>query len=163
MLFVQTFSKNWAMTGWRMGWLQAPPEFGQSIENLIQYNTSGVPSFLQPAGVAALDTGAEFARGQIERAATGRRIVCEALEPFNNVRFAWPDGAFYLFFSIDGETPSLDTALRLVDEANIGVAPGSAFGPGGEGFFRICYLRSPEKLTEAMKRFTTWLRQRDSL
>ena len=160
-LFVQTFSKNWAMTGWRMGWLQAPPELGQSIENLIQYNTSGVPSFLQPAGVTALTQVEDFARGQIAKADAGRRIVCEALQPFNNVRFAWPEGAFYLFFSIDGETSSLETALRLVDEANIGVAPGSAFGPGGEGFFRICYLRSPEKLTEAMDRFTGWLRQRN--
>ena len=70
-LFVQTFSKNWAMTGWRMGWLQAPPELGQTIENLIQYNTSGVPTFLQPAGVVALGEGEAIARDQLARRPRG--------------------------------------------------------------------------------------------
>jgi aspartate/methionine/tyrosine aminotransferase len=159
-LFVQTFSKNWAMTGWRMGWLQAPPEIGQAVENLIQYNTSGVASFLQPAGVVALREGQAVAAQQIARAAEGRRIVCSALEKFPNLRFAWPAGAFYLLFGIEGETHSEATALRLVDEANIGLAPGSAFGAEGEGFFRICYLCSAEKLTEATARLTTWLEKR---
>jgi aspartate/methionine/tyrosine aminotransferase len=148
------------MTGWRMGWLQAPPELGQVIENLIQYNTSGVPSFLQPAGIAALNNGEAIAREQIARATEGRRIVGSALEPFGNLRFAWPAGAFYLMFGIEGESNSLETAMKLVDEANIGLAPGSAFGPEGEGFFRICYQRSPEKLTEAMGRLTAWLEKR---
>ncbi len=159
-LFVQTFSKNWAMTGWRMGWLQAPPELGQTIENLIQYNTSGVPTFLQPAGVVALTEGEAVASEQIARARQGREIVCSAIEPLGNVRFAWPAGAFYLLFGIESETRSLDTALRLVDEANIGLAPGSAFGPAGEGYFRICYLRSPDQLREGMARLTAWLENR---
>jgi len=159
-LFVQTFSKLWAMTGWRMGWLQAPPELGQTVENLIQYNTSGTPTFLQPAGAVALNDGETIARDQIARAAEGRRIVCSALEPFENLRFAWPAGAFYLFFGIEGETRSLETAFRLVDEANIGLAPGSAFGPEGEGYLRICYLRSPDQLREAMARLTAWLGKR---
>jgi aspartate/methionine/tyrosine aminotransferase len=159
-LFVQTFSKNWAMTGWRLGWLQAPHALGQAIENLVQYSTSGVPTFLQPAGVAALTEGEEFARAQIARAEEGRRIVCSALERSPDVRFAWPAGAFYLLFGIEGEASSLDTAFRLVDEANIGLAPGSAFGPEGEGFFRLCYLRSRDQLREAMSRLTEWLDKR---
>lgn len=156
-LFVQTFSKNWAMTGWRMGWLQAPPSLGQTIENHIQYNTSGVPTFLQAGGVAALTDGAAIAQAQIEKAAEGRQIVCDALQPYNRIRFARPDGAFYLLFGIEGETDSLQSALKLVDEANIGLAPGSAFGPGGEGHFRICYLRSADQLRTAMARLTDWL------
>jgi aspartate/methionine/tyrosine aminotransferase len=160
-LFVQTFSKMWAMTGWRMGWLQAPAELGQTIENLIQYNTSGVPTFLQPAGVAALTEGEAGARAQIARAAEGRQIVCSALEGFSNVRFAWPAGAFYLLFGIEGEANSMETAMKLVDEANIGLAPGSAFGADGEGYFRICYLRSPDPLREATARLTGWLERRN--
>lgn len=156
-LFVQTFSKMWAMTGWRMGWLQAPAELGQTIENLIQYNTSGVPTFLQASAIAALTRGDEFAQSQIAKAAEGREIVCNALAPYNRVRFSRPAGAFYLLFGIDGETDSLSSALKLVDEANIGLAPGSAFGPGGEGYFRICYLRAPDQLREAMNRLTGWL------
>ncbi|MEL6623222.1 MAG: pyridoxal phosphate-dependent aminotransferase [Pseudomonadota bacterium] len=159
-LFVQTFSKNWAMTGWRMGWLQAPPELGQTIENLIQYNTSGVPTFHQPAARVALTDGETFAAGEIARAAAGREIVCNALRGRNDLHFAPPRGAFYLLFGIEGETNSLDTALKLVDEARIGIAPGSAFGPGGEGFLRLCYLRSPDQLSEAMGRLTDWLDRR---
>lgn len=157
-LFAQTFSKNWAMTGWRMGWLQGPAELGQVVENLVQYNTSGVAQFMQRAGVVAIEQGEAFAQSQLARAREGREIVCSALEPFNHVRFAWPKGAFYLFFGIEGQADSMNTALRLVDEANIGLAPGIAFGPDGEGYFRICYLRSPEGLRQAMARFTDWLR-----
>jgi len=162
LLFVQTFSKNWAMTGWRMGWLQAPRELGQPIENLVQYNTSGVATFLQHAGIAAIERGQEFARGQIARAAEGREIVCRALAPFNNIRFAWPAGAFYLFFGIEGHADSMQAALKLVDEANIGLAPGIAFGPEGEGYFRICFLRSAAQLAEAMARLTAWLTRQGS-
>ena len=158
-LFVQTFSKNWAMTGWRMGWIQGPKELAQVIENLVQYNTSGVAQFMQRAGIAALQDGEAFAKEQIGQAQRGREIICSALEPFNNVHFSWPDGAFYLFFGIEGQTDSMQTALRLVDEAGIGLAPGFAFGPGGEGYFRICYHRSEASLNEAMDRFTDWLRK----
>jgi len=156
-LFAQTFSKNWAMTGWRMGWLQGPPALGQIVENHIQYNTSGVAPFMQRAGIAAIEKAGDFAKGQIARAAAGRDIVCDTLERFDNVRFARPSGAFYAFFSIDGHDDSMATALRLVDEANIGLAPGMAFGPGAEKFYRICYLRSPEALGEAMQRLGNWL------
>lgn len=158
-LFVQTFSKNWAMTGWRMGWIQGSKQLAQVAENFIQYNTSGVATFMQRAGIAALQEGEEFAQAQIEQARCGREIICSALEPFNNVHFSCPDGAFYLFFGIEGQTDSMQTALKLVDEANIGLAPGFAFGPGGEGNFRICYHRSEAALKEAMDRFTDWLRR----
>jgi aspartate/methionine/tyrosine aminotransferase len=119
-----------------------------------------VPTFLQPAGVAAITRGEDFAKGQIARAAEGRRIVCDALANAPGVQFAEPDGAFYLFFKIEGETDSLATAMRLVDEANIGVAPGRAFGEDGEGYLRVCFLRSPEQLREAMARLTQWLEAR---
>ncbi|MGH6814803.1 MAG: pyridoxal phosphate-dependent aminotransferase [Hyphomicrobiaceae bacterium] len=159
-LFVNTFSKMWAMTGWRIGWLQAPAELGPTIENLVQYNTSGVAPFMQHAATAALEEGESFAISQIERAARGRDIVCNALAPFNSVRFTPPPGAFYLFFAIDGLDDARTAAFRLVDEANIGLAPGTAFGPGGERYFRICFLRSPAPLEEAMHRITHWLQRR---
>ncbi len=158
-LFCQTFSKNWAMTGWRIGWLQGPPALAQVVENLIQYNTSGVAVFMQRAGIAALEQGAAIAVEQIERARRGREIVCAALDGSDGVNFTWPAGAFYLFFGIAGARDSMTTALRLVDEANIGLAHGFAFGPAGEGHYRICFLRSPEALQEAMNRLTDWLRR----
>jgi aspartate/methionine/tyrosine aminotransferase len=162
LVFVQTFSKNWAMTGWRMGWLQAPPELGQTIENLIQFTTSGTPTFAQPAGVVALTEGEAVAKQVIARAAEGRQIVCSALEPFNSIRFAWPAGAFYLLFGIEGVADSMAAAMQIVDETAVGLAPGIAFGPAGEGYFRLCYLRSPDALREAMARLTGWLEKRES-
>ncbi len=91
-IFVNTFSKNWAMTGWRIGWLSAPPALGDVIENLIQYSTSGVAAFMQRAAIAAIEEGEDFVRFQVARAAAGRSIVCEGLAGSNRVRFAWPDG-----------------------------------------------------------------------
>ena len=156
-IFVNTFSKNWAMTGWRIGWISAPAIIGGVIENLIQYSTSGVAAFMQRGAVAALDDGEAFAREQIERARLGREIVCSGLEGSNRINFAWPDGAFYLFFRIEGVEDTAKLALKLVDEANIGMAPGSAFGRGAEQFMRLCFLRKADDLKEATRRLSAWL------
>jgi aspartate/methionine/tyrosine aminotransferase len=157
-IYVNTFSKNWAMTGWRIGWIEAPASLGQVIENLVQYSTSGVAAFMQRAAIAGLTQGDEFIAYQVERAHRGRDIVCDTLAATGRVRFARPAGAFYLFFSIDGETDVARLGLRLVDEANVGLAPGTAFGPGGEGFMRLCFARGAESLTEAAERLAGWLR-----
>jgi aspartate/methionine/tyrosine aminotransferase len=159
-LFAQTFSKNWAMTGWRIGWLQAPPDLSQVIENLIQYNTSGVAQFMQRGAIAALEDGEPFIKTQVQRAVDGRRVVTDALAPFNTVRYAPPAGAFYAFFGIEGMDDSLKAALQLVDEANIGLAPGAAFGDAGAPFFRVCFLRQSSDVSNAMTRLTHWLAQR---
>lgn len=151
-IFVQTFSKNWAMTGWRLGWIEAPPAFGQVIENLIQYSTSGSPVFIQRAGIAALDEGEPFIAEQIARAREGRRIVYEGLKATNRVALSAPDGAFYQFFSVDGRPDSRALAVDLVDGANVGLAPGTAFGAGGETGLRLCFARNAADLTEAVAR-----------
>lgn len=151
-LFVQTFSKNWAMTGWRVGWIEVPPAFGQIIENLIQYSTSGSPVFVQRAAIAALEEGEPFVAEQVARATEGRRIVAEGLKATNRVNLQAPDGAFYQFFSVDGWTDSRKLAIELVDTANVGLAPGTAFGPGGETGLRFCFARKAPDLQEAVAR-----------
>ncbi len=151
-LFVQTFSKNWAMTGWRVGWIEVPPAFGQIVENLIQYSTSGSPVFVQRAAIAALEEGEPFVAEQIARATEGRRIVAEGLKATNRVSLQAPDGAFYQFFSVDGWTDSRKLAIELVDTANVGLAPGTAFGPGGETGLRFCFARKASDLVEAVAR-----------
>jgi aspartate/methionine/tyrosine aminotransferase len=155
-----TFSKNWAMTGWRIGWMMAPRAMGQAIENLVQYNTSGTTTFLQKGCVAALDAGDPFVEEQVRQARRGRDIVCDALAGCPGVAFSRPEGAFYLFFRVEGETDSTALSRRLIDEARVGCAPGSAFGPAGEGFLRLCFLRSAEQLSEAARRLTGWFGQR---
>jgi aspartate/methionine/tyrosine aminotransferase len=157
-LYVNTMSKNWAMTGWRVGWLETPPALGQVAENMIQYSTSGVAQFMQKAALVALDQGDAFIGHQVDRARRSRDIVCDALAATGRVRFARPDGAFYLFFAVDGEPDTRKLALRLVDEANIGLAPGTAFGIGGAAYLRMCFAKSPEAMTEAASRLVTWLK-----
>jgi aspartate/methionine/tyrosine aminotransferase len=157
-LYVNTFSKNWAMTGWRVGWLSAPTALGQAIENLIQYSTSGVAAFMQRAATVALDRGDDFIALQVDRARQGREIVCAGLRATGRVRFAEPAGAFYLFFAVEGEPDTRQLGFRLVDEANIGLAPGDAFGDAGRGFMRLCFLRSPEQMSEATRRLVDWLK-----
>lgn len=156
-IFVNTFSKNWAMTGWRVGWLSASPAIGQIIENLVQYSTSGVPAFLQWGAVAALTEGEEFLASQIERARRGREIVFNGLQETGRVCVQPPDGAFYLFFSVDGIDDTRRFALDLVRETGVGLAPGSAFGPGGEKYVRLCYARAQDQLEEAVQRINAWL------
>jgi aspartate/methionine/tyrosine aminotransferase len=159
-LFVQTLSKNWAMTGWRLGWLEAPPQLGEMIENLIQYSTSGVPVFAQRAAVTALDQGEALIAHQLARITQSRDILCKALAATGRVQFARPPGAFYLFCRIAGEPDTRALCMRLVDEAGIGLAPGSAFGEGGRDYVRICFARAPDQVAEAARRLTGWLTQR---
>jgi aspartate/methionine/tyrosine aminotransferase len=155
--FVQTMSKNWAMTGWRVGWLECHPALGDVVENLIQYSSSGVAAFLQRGAAVALNEGEDFVREQVARAKRGRRLVCEGLGASSRIRFTMPAGAFYLFFSVDGEDDTRALALRLVDDANVGLAPGSAFGLGGSRFMRLCFARKDEDIAEAAQRLASAL------
>ena len=156
-LFVGTFSKNWAMTGWRVGWIEAPPRLGPIIENLVQYSTSGVPTFIQRGAIAALEGGEEIVAGQVALARQNRDVLCAALRATNVVELIPPPGAFYAFFRVDGVTDTRRLALDIVDSANVGLAPGSAFGPGGADHVRLCFLRNPDSLAEAARRLASVL------
>jgi aspartate/methionine/tyrosine aminotransferase len=157
-IVVNTFSKNWAMTGWRMGWVVASKELGQVYENLVQYNTSGVPTFLQYGAVAALNEGDAFLAEQVARCAKGRDMVTETFARLPRVRYAPPAGAFYAFFSVEGEPDARALAFKLVDRANVGLAPGTAFGPGAPNFLRLCFACSLDRLAEGLHRLEGALR-----
>ncbi len=156
-IFVNSMSKNWAMTGWRIGWISASPTLGQVFENLIQYSTSGVPSFSQWAAVAALTEGSGFLAQQVERARQGRDCVLQGLRALNRVKVVPPAGAFYMFFSIDGVYDTRRFALDLVRQTGVGLAPGTAFGAGGENYLRLCYARRLDHLEDAIHRISNWL------
>ena len=158
-LFVNTFSKNWAMTGWRVGWIGANPALGQVIENMIQYSTSGVAQFMQRAAVTAIERGESFVTHLIGRARRGREVCCDILARTGRCRFVPPQGAFYLFFNVEGETDTRRLVMRLIDEANVGLAPGTAFGAGGEHFVRLCFARNAEQLEVAVSRVAGVLAQ----
>lgn len=149
-----TFSKNWAMTGWRAGWLVYPAGLGSAFAKLGQYNTTSIPTFIQHAAVTALEQGDDFIRTMVGRCAESRAILVEGLSRLKGVTVFPPEGAFYLMAKVDTGESSLGLALRLLREAKVGVAPGTAFGPDGEGFVRICFAISPELAREAVARLT---------
>ncbi|ANN61064.1 aspartate aminotransferase [Mesorhizobium loti NZP2037] len=157
-LFVNSFSKNWAMTGWRVGWIKTHPSLQQVFENLIQYSNSGVAQFMQRGAVAAIDEGDGFVAEQVERARKARDLVCGILGATGSARFTVPQGAFYLFFAVDGITDSRAAAFDIVDKANVGLAPGTAFGPGGEAFLRLCFHRRLDQVEDAAHRLAKWMR-----
>ncbi|MEM6381435.1 MAG: pyridoxal phosphate-dependent aminotransferase [Pseudomonadota bacterium] len=157
-IYVNTMSKNWAMTGWRVGWVEAPSHMGQIVENLIQYSTSGVAAFMQRAACVALDEGDAFISTQIDRATLNRQALVDALSPLNSVEVSAPDGAFYLFFRVHGQDDTSALARRLVDDLRIGLAPGTAFGPGGEPFLRLCFARDPAQIADVANGLAGWIR-----
>jgi aspartate/methionine/tyrosine aminotransferase len=159
LIVTNTFSKNWSMTGWRVGWVVIPSSeaFAQVYENLVQYNTSGSPAFLQYGCLTAISKGDEYVRNLVERCRQGRDLVCAYLSELPNVRLIRPCGAFYLFFQVEGEADSTAFALHMVDKANVGLAPGAAFGPGGEGFMRLCFAASHATLRTGVERLVAAL------
>lgn len=156
-LFVQTLSKNWSMTGWRIGWIEAPPQLGQIIENLVQYSSSGTPVVSQRAAIAALRDGDFLVETQIAKLRHNRDLLCEALGAIPGVHFATPPAAFYLFCRFDAHPDTRKLALRLVEEANVGVAPGATFGEIAAPYIRMCFARKTPDIVEVARRLKIWL------
>lgn len=149
---VNSFSKAWAMTGWRLGWIVYPEGMKDAFEKLIQFNTSGAPEFLQWGAIAAMKHGEDFVKFFTERCRQGRELVNARLGRMPRVRNIPNQGSFYAMFSVDGVTDTLTFCKRAVVEAKIGMAPGTSFGRGSEQYVRLCYAKSQEMLTEAMDR-----------
>jgi aspartate aminotransferase len=152
LIVVNSFSKSWAMTGWRLGWMVVPADLLPTIEKLVEFNTSGSPTFLQQAGIVAIREGEAFIRHFVSRCRDAREAVVAALQSCRRVEVAAPEGAFYAFFRVAGITDSTAFAKELLAETKVGLAPGSAFGPMGEGYLRLCFARAPEVVAEAVER-----------
>jgi len=152
-----SFSKSWLMTGWRLGWIVAPDALMPDLGKLIEYNTSCSPVFVQRAGVVAIANGEPTIRHTVERYSAARDYLVPALARIPRIEVAPPAGAMYAFFRVDGVTDSLAFCKQLVREARLGLAPGSAFGPEGEGFVRWCFASSQARLTEGISRLERFL------
>ncbi|HEX7124303.1 MAG TPA: pyridoxal phosphate-dependent aminotransferase [Thermodesulfobacteriota bacterium] len=157
-IVVNSFSKTWAMTGWRLGWITAPAPLMDDLAKLNEFNVSSAATFAQHAGVVAVREGEPFVAATLERYRRARDLVYERLGAFARVQATRPAGAFYAFFRVDGVTDSLAFAKRLLAETGVGLAPGVAFGPTGEGHLRLCFASSLERLEAALDRAAPALR-----
>lgn len=157
-IVINSFSKTWAMTGWRVGWITHPVSVGDTLAQVVQYNTSGTATFLQHAAVVAIRDGEPFAQEMRARCRAGRDIACDALERMRRVRLPKrPAGGMYVFFEVEGMTDSLATCGRIFERTGVGLAPGSAFAEGCDNYLRACVALSPDKLREAMARIAPLL------
>ena len=153
------FSKNYAMTGWRVGFAAAPPDLLKGLLRVHQYTIMSAPTIAQDAALEAVKNGAaavETMRQEYDR----RRILIVAGLNQLGLATAEPHGAFYVFPSIAATGMDDETvAQRLLAEERVAVVPGSAFGPGGEGFVRCSYATAYEKIEEALSRIEHFMRR----
>ncbi|MCC7325668.1 MAG: pyridoxal phosphate-dependent aminotransferase [Burkholderiales bacterium] len=152
-----SFSKSWLMTGWRLGWIVAPPALMADLGKLIEYNTSCSPAFVQHAGVAAITQGEATVAHTRARFRRARDYLVGELARLPGIEVAAPAGAMYAFFRVDGLSDSFAYCKRLVHEARLGLAPGSAFGPEGEGFVRWCFASDEARLADGVHRLARFL------
>jgi aspartate/methionine/tyrosine aminotransferase len=155
-----TFSKSWTMTGWRLGWLVAPRAFIAGLGKLIEFNTSCAPVFVQRGGLAAIAGGDALIATTRARLQDNRDRLIAGLAALPGIECAPAQGAMYLFFRVgDRSKDSLAYAKRLVIEAGLGLAPGMAFGPEGEGFLRWCFAAQPQLIEQGVARLARFLRR----
>lgn len=157
-LIINSFSKSYAMTGWRLGWLVHPPSVGPILGMLTQFTSSGTTTFLQHGALAAIEQGEPFVAQMNSYCEAGMKLVCSELETMSRVRLhSRPNAAMYVFFEIDGLKDSRAACIEVLEKTRVGLAPGYFFGQGSDSFMRICYCRSPEALRDAMDRLRPFL------
>ncbi len=157
-IVVNSFSKAWSMTGWRLGWVIAPTPVAARIEQLNEFNVASPAAAAQAAGITALRDGEPHVRDLRIALGRARETVMAALGAVERIRLIRPDAAFYAFFGVEGMTSSSAMARTLVEQAGVGLAPGDAFGAGGADYLRICYAKSPALLATALARLGAALR-----
>jgi aspartate/methionine/tyrosine aminotransferase len=153
-----SFSKSFLMTGWRLGWLVMPAALTPAMGKLIEFNTSCAPVFVQRGATVALKRGAEVTPALVAHLKTCRDTLLPLLRAVPGVTVAEPLGGMYAFFTLHGHDDCLDVAKRLVREAGIGLAPGSAFSPEAAGWLRWCFAsRDTRRLEEGVERLRHWI------
>jgi len=146
------FSKAYAMTGWRLGWVAAPAAMAEAVMKVHQYVMMSAPTAAQYAGVAALDQGESFVAEMVAEYDRRRRLIVDGFRAIGLPTFE-PKGAFYAFPDITGTgLNSVQFSELLLTEERVAVVPGSAFGAAGEGYVRACYASGYEQIERALER-----------
>jgi aminotransferase len=153
------FSKAYAMTGWRVGWLAAAAPILEGIVKVHQYGIMSAPTVAQDAALVALVEGEADVERMVAEYDRRRRLLVDGLNELGLETFE-PRGAFYAFPRISSTGLSADTFTeRLLTEERVAVVPGDAFGPSGAGHVRMCYATSYEQLEEALRRIGRFVRR----
>ena len=155
---VNSFSKSWAMTGWRLGWLTSPIEVSKEFEKLTEYNVAGPPPFIQQAGVVALRDGESFVNESNKRYLNALSAFADWARSEDRIEFDRPEATFYAFFSVNDGTDSMSMAKDLLINYNVGLAPGCAFGPQYDSYLRLCFAASLAKLEMGLEGISAWLK-----
>lgn len=157
-VIVNSFSKYFSMTGWRIGWMVVPEDLARPVECLAQNLFISPPTLAQHAAIAAFDCGEELDRN-VARYAGNRAILLEGLPRIGFARFAPADGAFYLYADVRGfGLDSRELSRRLLAEAGVAVAPGLDFDRGrGGDYVRISFAGSERDMREALARLDRWV------
>ena len=166
LIVVNSFSKSFLMTGWRLGWLVMPPAMTLQMGKLIEFNTSCSPVFIQRAGLAAIDRTLEVTPRVVAHLKRCRDTLIPQLQALRGVQVAPAKGGMYAFFRLEDQTrfgDSLHVAKRLVLEAGLGLAPGNAFmvspGPEAQGWLRWCFASEDlGRLGQGVQRLERWLK-----
>ena len=159
---VQSFSKTYCMTGWRVGWLVTRPDVGPKLAELNEFFISHAATFTQLAAETALRDGEDEVRRMVASMRANRDLCLETLGGLPGVTVPEPSGAFYVFPRLEGLRDSFGFCRALLTETRVGLAPGVAFGAGGEGSVRICYAAERAILEEALARFASFLESHGS-
>lgn len=157
MIVVQSFSKAWCMTGWRVGWMISRPDLVARASQLNEFIISCPAAFARRRAEVARADGEASVREMLAHFKRNRDFCLEALNRIPGVRTPMPDGAFYLFPKVDGLTDSFEFCRDFLLKTKVGLAPGVAFGNGGEGSIRICYASELPILQSAMQRLEAFL------
>jgi aspartate/methionine/tyrosine aminotransferase len=157
LIVANSFSKTFCMTGWRLGWAQGSAEMIRAMTTGVEFMTSNASAPVQQAGLAALRSGDAYVAELTAHFAARRTQVIDALLGMPGVRLAAPQGSFFAFFTLAGVTDSASFALDVLRETGVALAPGSAFGPGGEEYVRLCFASSERTMDESLVRLRGFL------
>ncbi len=152
-IVINGFSKTYAMTGWRLGYVFADKTIIEAIDRIIQTSTTCPASFTQKAGLAALRGPQDWVTKMVEEYDRRRRFIVEKLNEIPRVHCELPKGAFYVFPDFSSlKMPSFEVSMRLLEEEGVCCTPGNVFGECGEGYLRLSYATNIEVISEAMEK-----------
>jgi aspartate aminotransferase len=158
-IIVDGFSKTYAMTGWRLGFMVMPEPLAERVELLLTHSIGCTATFTQLAGVAALTGPQEMVAENVAEYQRRRDYIVAGLNAIPGVGCQTPQGAFYVFPNVKSfGLTSKEIAARLIDEAGVALLAGSDFGTGGEGYLRICYATSMDVIRESLKKMSAWFK-----